>query len=527
MGQETTTTQVKFKTFLGLNTKMSDTDIDVREAAALLNVYSYQGGVRDRKGSTFASSNAFKDKTDTTAKAITGLYTGFLGGTQYYVGTGGDAFKEFTGGAWTDRTGAVTITDSANNLSKTVTFFSSAAADIFITGFEAGIAPIKWTGSGNAAALASPPGNFKYPVVHKNKLWVSIDDIVYFSALRNGESWDTTNDIARFQGDGEDVTGLASYKDVIVVFKNTSIHVISGSSNRDLFIQQVISGDGTNSPYSIQLVDSKRYGRILVFVNKDGIIKGFNGSNTLLPLGDYAESLFQEMNGARLRYVSSMLVPQYNQYWSSLSFGADSTHSQIAAYDYFNDTYTAQDGRPLSSIFYHVGINANAMAIWPTSGVNTPYCGNYDGQLLQMDDGLSDEESGDAIQATWSTGKVDFGDASVHKMLSDLNTVTTQTSDTTLAVTVTTDLASGLGTETIDAAGDLYGEGIYGTALYSGPATSYTRFELTPQPSTSEEPVSGRYFIFRLTHNTSAESMRIEEFLAGVTNLGQEAQYTE
>lgn len=527
MGQESYVNQVKFKNFLGLNTKMAPTDIDYRECTGVQNVVSVQGGLIQRLGSTFESANTFKDKTDTTAKPITGLFTGFLSGTQEYVGTGGDAFKEFTGGSWVDRTGAVTITDSPNNLTKSVVFFDGSANDIIITAFESGDAPIKWTGSGNAAALASPPGNFKYPVVHKNKLWVVIDDIVYFSALLNGESWDTTNDIARFQGNGENITGIASYRDYLVVFKPTGVFLISGSSTRDLSITQVISGEGCSAPYSIREVDSKRYGRILIFVNNDGLIKGFNGTPNLLPLGDYAESLFKSMNLARLKYVSSMVMESYNQYWASYSFGSGSENSQVVCYDYFNDYFTGEDGRPLSAIFYHVGINANAMATWETSGTKQFFCGNYDGQLLLMDDGFSDEESGGSIPATWITGRIDFGDASVHKMLNDLNTVTTQSTSTTLALTVTTDLASGIGTEQIAAVGGLWGSMLWGTGLWSSESTAYTRFELTPQPSTSEEAVTGRYFTFQLSHNTSGEAMQVEEFLAGITSLGQEAQYRE
>ena len=146
-------------------------------------------------------------KTDSVVKNITGIYEGILNGTRYQVGIGGDAFKQLSAGAWVDKTGAVTITDDDDIHWSFATFLNSSFADIIIAanGIDA---PIKWTGSGNAAALSSPPGNFNFPVVHKNKLWVAVGDVVYFSALRNGESWDTSNDIARFINKGEDITGL-------------------------------------------------------------------------------------------------------------------------------------------------------------------------------------------------------------------------------------------------------------------------------------------------------------------------------
>lgn len=524
MGQEITTTPIRIKQFLGLNNKITDTAIDLREASALQNVNLTEESCDQRNGSVKLHTVAFKDKTDSVVKNITGIYEGILNGTRYQVGIGGDAFKQLSAGAWVDKTGAVTITDDDDIHWSFATFLDSSFADIIIA--ANGInAPIKWTGSGNAAALSSPPGNFNFPVVHKNKLWVAVGDVVYFSALRNGESWDTSNDIARFINKGEDITGLYRYSDRIVVFQESAIHVISGSSTRDLYVQTVVTGDGCASGYSIQEIESRRYGNILAFLSPEGTFKGFNGTKNLIKLGDLAEPLFRRMNGQRKAQCVSLNYRKLGQYWLGMTYASGTQTDQIMIYDYLNDIYSNESGRPLSSILYHTGIKSNAMAIFTSAGSEYPVTANYSGFALKQDSGLLDEET-DAIVSQWKTGRIDFNSPSHIKMLTDLNIVTTQSSATNMAINVTSGRLAGVASLSIEAAGGLWGEN-WGELIWSAPSTAYTRAEITPIPSTSEEAIMGRYHQFEFNHSDPEEAMSVEELIIGVTDLGDQPEFLE
>jgi len=527
MGQETTTTPVRIKRFLGLNTKLADTDVHLWESTGLQNVNITEGGVEQRRGSTKLNAVAFKDKTDTDAKAIVGLYSTNMGGTIYQVGIGGDAFKQLSAGAWVDKTGAVTLTDDADALASFATFYDSGAANEIIIACKEGDAPIKWTGTGNAAALGgAPPTNFKWPIVHKNKLWVVVDDFVYFSGLRDGESWDLVNDVVRFSGNGENITGLGIFSDRVIVFKPSSIHAISGSSERDMYTETIVTGDGCASGYSIQEVESRRYGNILVFLSSEGTIKGFNGSKNLLLLGDPAKPLYDTMNRSRLNKCVSMNYEGLNQYWLSMSLGSDSTHSQMMVYDYFNDRFTDEEtGRPLSSNLYHIGINANAMAIFEnSSNVMIPVTGDYNGFALRQDYGLVDEDS-ILITSKWQTGKMHFGSPSHVKLLTDMAIETTQSSVTTMSVTATTASTAGAAAVIITTAGGMWGFLVWGTGNWSAPITKYTRCYMTP--NTGERAVSGRYILTQMSHSTANEAMDVEELIIGVSDLGLQPEYTE
>ena len=204
---------------------------------------------------------------------------------------------------------------------------------------------------------------------------------------------------------------MAVYAGRLIVFKPSSIYAVSGTDNNTLFSEQIVTGEGCASGYSIQEVESHRYGNILVFMSSEGYIKAFNGSKNLLQLGDPAKPLFDEMNKSRLEFTSSGLLRDKDQYWCSMTEGSGSTHDRVFIYDYANDIFVDEKGRQLSTILFHIGINANCYGIFTTSA-NVEYMvtGDYLGFALRQNNGLLDSGT-DTIDSKWATGKVDYGAA--------------------------------------------------------------------------------------------------------------------
>lgn len=528
MGQELTTNYLRIKRFLGLNNRITSTALDYREASGLQNVNITEHSLEQRGGSTDYVGTQFLDKTDSTAKNLTGLYQTILNNVEYRVAVGGDAFKQKTGSGWTDRTGSITITDDDDFHWDFSTFIDDSGIEV-IVGSNGYNDPFKWTGTGNATGLLKTPGNFLFSVVHKNRLWVSVEDILYFSDYRNCESWDLSNDLIRYDHLGEDISGLAIYNDQIVVFQKTQISMVSGSSNRDLFSRTVVTNDGCAGGFTIQAVESKRYGNILVFLSsKDGRLKGFNGTPNLIDIGYPASGLFDQMNKGRMPQAVSVNNIQLGQYWIAMSYASNSENNQIIIYDYQNDYFTDKEtGRALSSILYHTGIKANAMSVFNSgSDSNILLTANYNGNVYLQGHGLLDEDS-TAVSSNWTSGRIDFGSPSTIKMLTDLNVVTTQSSTTNMTINIASQSTAGIATLQIDPIGSLWGVMLWGTGLWSSPVTIYTRAEVIRDPNTEEGAIIGRYLQFSINHSTASESMKVEELLAGVTSLGDQQEYLE
>jgi hypothetical protein len=530
MGQEQTTTPFRLRNFMGINQKVSRTAAHPFEATDGKNFQITDRTLQQRSGSTKHSTNLFTEQTDSTAKPITGLYETVLGTTTYQVGVGGDAFKQFTGGAWVDKTGSVTITDDDDNLATFSTFWDgSASNEIIIVALDQD-APIKWTGSGDAAALGGSPPSFKHQVVHKNKLWVSAGDVLYFSGLRDGESWDTSNDLVRFEGDGKDITGLAVFGDRLIVFKPGEIFAVSGSSNRDLFVQSIVKGEGCISGYSIQEIESRRYGNILAFLSSEGFVKAFNGSQNLLTIGDHVQPLWDTMNRSRFQFANSMKYEKRNQYWVSATEGSGTTHDHVFVYDYFNDVHTNEStGHQLSTSLLFDNINMNAAAIFNKDSGPILVTGDYAGELLKQDDGALDEGD-ESVTMFWDSAEHDFGAPTHIKLLTDLHISTSQTAVSTVIIDVFSRRFSGRSTVVTSAAGGTWGVNLWSddantasALIWGEPSSQYFRCPVTM--NAGEGGIYGRFMKFSISHQGEDKGLTVEELIANVSDLGDQPEY--
>lgn len=400
MGLERNSKAIPFSTFRGLNTKLSDISISSREASDLQNVLLQRETIDVRYGCDVFSNTQMIEGG--AAKPATGIYQAVLSGATYQVVTSGTKIYSMNAsGALTDITGAVTLTDSQNLLFSFATFKNSSGADIIVAANGTN-APIKWTGSGNAAALGgTPPANFKYLLVRKNRLYGSDGEFVYHSALLNGESWDSLNWVARFSSQGiytNEVTGLAKYGDGLAIFKEDAIFLFSGENFTDGYIDEVVTGDGCISGYSIVEVASRRFGNILVFVNRNGELKGFNGTKNLINVSEHVDNTLQTYNQSRFKYNCAVNYKKYNHYITSYT-SAGTTHNKLIAHDYFLDGYAAEGERE-STILSHSGVNANYLRIMDSGGVETLFTGSYDGWILKHGTNTKDIHSASQIAAS-------------------------------------------------------------------------------------------------------------------------------
>lgn len=395
MGMERTVKPIAFQSFRGLNTKLSQISISPREASSMKNHHLTQETLQTRNGNSIFTTTQFIEGGE--AKAVTGLFQGVLGSTVVRLATAGSkVYSISSAGVKSDITGAFSLTDDPDLLTHFAVFKDASGNDIVVGGN--GIDNNwKWTGAGNIATLGgSPPGDLKNLLVYKNRLWGTDGDFAYHSEIFDGEDWDPVNYVIRIIKPGfstNDITRLIEFGDNLCLFKERGIWMFSGENATDGYMQGVVTEDGTISPMSVIEIPSRRFGNIIVFVNRNLEIKGFDGTKNLIHISDPIDGDLNEENTGRAPYVSAAKWNKYKEYVMTLTESGASTHNKIFAYDYSLDGF---DGDPEgknpreSTMLPFEGITASFLDIWDLSGRETLMSGTYDGWILKHDIGARD-----------------------------------------------------------------------------------------------------------------------------------------
>lgn len=156
-------------------------------------------------------------------------------------------------------------------------------------------APVKWNQSGSATTFGTgPTPAFAFCVSHKNQVWASgvqanASRLYYSPSLANGGvNGDWVADGGHIDidpGDGDVITGIASHKDVLWVFKGPykgSIHRISGADGSSASRATFIGGLGAVSHNTIF-----PFGNDLGFVWSDGTVHSLAATDAF---GDFQEA---------------------------------------------------------------------------------------------------------------------------------------------------------------------------------------------------------------------------------------------
>lgn len=193
-------------------------------------VYELDGGPRKAPGTTKVNSAALE-----SGARVNGFYDAWFHGssgtpTQHRVITIDSKIKA------DDADGV--FADIITGLAADGTPSFCMLEDLLIIGLDSGDPPQSYDGTTGVALAGSPP-NFSICVTHANRVWAAGDpsrpSALYYSPLLDpknttGEGWGRIN---VDPSDGDKITGLASYKGELIVFKGPykgSIHRIAGTA---------------------------------------------------------------------------------------------------------------------------------------------------------------------------------------------------------------------------------------------------------------------------------------------------------
>lgn len=198
-----------------------------------------------------------------------------------------------------------------------------------------------------AQDLAGSPPNFSFCVSHKNRAWAAgvagNPSRLYYSANTDPEDWvgSGSGSIDIDPNDGDIITGIASHKDELWVFKGPnkgSIHRITGSSptGSDAFARKnYVMGLGACWHNAIF-----RFGDDLGFVSQFGSIHSLSATAAY---GDFFEAALsrpingwmrEHLNYNRLRYISAATDPLAGLVYFTMSIDSNTTNNTVLVMDF-------------------------------------------------------------------------------------------------------------------------------------------------------------------------------------------------
>lgn len=473
----------------GLNTKAPATSLKMNQAMDLQNINLIGAapmcGFEKRRGNTVFNSSALA-----SGSAVHGMgYYRQADGDEWLMAIAGTviAASSSLSGTLSDITGAVTITTGANN-----TWTHSVMNDISIWVGGAPDAPIKWAGSGNAAALAGSPPSGSFGLTANNRFFIgntaANPSRIAWSILGNPEDWSAsgsgTQDVSTSDNDTL-VGGAQLGADHLILFKQNSIHdLIVRSSPFPLFPVRRGANIGAVSKRGIVPVDN-----LIYYVTPEPRMKATDGSQ-VIDFPDTLDTTWDGLNKSRLQHIRGIYYPKLRQIHWLCSDGSATTHDLSIIWDLDHKCWLQNP----------TGFKMNDAVL---AQDRLLYTGGYDGKLYKQDVASTytdaSETSPGAIDASWRSGWMDIETMLQTKipLYADLNfkTQATGTFDFSYGFNFNADRV----TETLSmvAPGDKWGEFLWGIGMWGG-QTDMTRLV--------HMKGNGKYFQHRLRNKNASEA---------------------
>ena len=376
----------------GLNTKSPTMVLKINEASDLQNINLLPtGGFQKRNGNSVFNATAMDSGASVHGlgyyrTALTTDYIMAIAGTKLFKTDNLD-------GTMDDITGTVTITTGQD---KIWTHNQMNNLSIFIGGNPD--APIKWTGTGNAAVLGGSPPRGEFGIVANSRLFIgntaSNPSRIYWCILGNPEDWSGvgsgTQDVGLNDGDtlvGASVIGF----DTMLLFKQNSVHMLAiRSAPFPLF--PLFSGVGAVSKRGIINVDG-----IVYFITTEPRMKATDGTN-VMSFPDSIDDVWDSLSKSRLKYIHGIHNRRLRQIQWFVSSTSATTHDLCLIWD-------------LERKCWLRNTTGHSMNVSSFTADRVIYGGAYDGKIYKLDDSSTANDASETrptINAFWRSGWMDY-----------------------------------------------------------------------------------------------------------------------
>lgn len=373
----------------GLNTRDSKHRIGDNEAVVLLNLISIKGGgLEKRKGTSKYNSSVIS--SDKTVHSLYRFYKSAISYRKMLVVCDSTLYVGDDGAGTFASVGSLSVSDPC--------FFATWGDVCYMFN---GTIKKQYDGTTLSDIGGSPPAG-KYVVFRKDRLYVAgvsgAPNRLYFCETGDATTWNTgSNYIDVRSNDGDKITGILPIGDNLVVYKNNSIWLLTGTSASDFFLTEVVAGKGCMAPKSLVADKSIHY-----FLHRVGVY-AFNGSEAVKISG----KIDPEIDGIAPNYFENAAAIIYKErYWLSYTGTGQTENKKILIFD-------ARAGFGGWTLFE--GINARSFVLWVGADDEGElyYGDSGDGFVWKADVGADD--GGSDIETQFTSKNFVFGNIVIFK----------------------------------------------------------------------------------------------------------------
>lgn len=453
----------------GLNNKEAPHRIADNQSPDLLNVnFDQFPAIQSRKG--YVALNA----TQIDGNPIKTLISyNKNNGSKYLLATSGTSIYQWNGTQWV----AIKTGLTGNGLVFGYQVFND---NLYMCNGVDGL--LKYDGTTVSTVAGAPQG--KYLTLFKNHMFMAGDpanpNLVYFSDLATAESWPALDVIAENTNDGDVITGLKVFKDMLVIFKERGKFILKGSGP-SYYVNVGPIGKGTVSQNSAVVIPDYEsgHGDLLVFLARDGVY-AFDGVHDRL----LSDPIQGSVNLWNQQYLSGAVAVDYgHKYWLSVPEGTVVNNTRTYVFDYIHMAWTR----------YSIAASCFVVYQDPTKLTPTLYSGDTTkGVVYQQDTGTTD--NGAAFDAYYVTKNFDLGSPAHMKRFKGLFLFApTQLQNYSVSVTYNVDFGKSIQVINLplqSANASKWGSMVFGQSVWGGAANIATK--------TSAIPGMGRFISFKI-----------------------------
>lgn len=194
----------------------------------------------------------------------------------------------------------------------------------------------------------------RYNEVYNNQYCIAgfsgLLSTLYFSDVGEPESIPPQNFVEVRTNDGDRITGLKNYLSQLVIFKERSMHKLTGDSPQNLLLSEISNQYGCLSHRAVCVYDNT-----MLFLDRKGICE-YNGANVTVVSSAKIQPIFDLMNiDAARDNATALHFRDRNEIWFSIPYNGSSVNNLTIVYDYIVGAWTTFSGFAAGQLQYARG----------------------------------------------------------------------------------------------------------------------------------------------------------------------------